>query len=157
MTEERYIFNASRVITLWLLPTFFTFLTLFLIYSKFDSIREFTLKDFIAWTFFFIFSVGIFIYLFLNHLPYARQTQLIIINKTFKIIQSDNSYSANFSDIEEIVNYSANRLPWGYIMKWKIRTADTEVIISSLTISQFNFERHFYNKIKDKTCFLPTI
>ncbi len=157
MTEYKYIFNANRLITLWILPTLFTFLTLFLIYSKYESIREFTLKDFIAWTFFFIFFVGLFIYLFINHLPYARQTQLIIINKTFKIIQSDNSYTANFSDIEEIVNYSANKLPWGYIMKWRLKTADKEVIISSLTISQFNFERHFYNRIKHETSLLPTI
>ncbi len=157
MTQEKYIFNASRVITLWLLPIFYTFLILFFIYSKFESIREFTSTDFITWTLFFIFFVGLFIYLFLNHLPYARQTQLIITNKTLKIIQSDNSYSTSFSDIDEIVNYSANRLPWGYIMKWKIRTADTEVIISSLTISQFNFERHFYNKIKHETSILPTI
>ena len=157
MKEERYIFNTSRLITLWLLPIFFTFLILFFNYSKFDSYKEFSLTDIIAWTIFFLFTVGLFIFLFLNHLPIARQTQLIIINKTFKIIQSDNYYIANFNDIEEIVNYSANRLPWGYIMKWKIRTTDAEFTISSLTISQLNFERHFYNKIKYKTSLLPTI
>lgn len=157
MTEKRYKFNTTRLISLWLLPTFFTFLILFLFYSKVDGIKNLTLTGIIAWTLFFIFAVGLFVFLFFNHLPVARQTQLIIVDKTLQIIQGDRSYSANFSDIEEIVEYSSKKLPWGFVMKWKIKIADKEIVVSSLTISQFNFERHFHNKIKHKVSLLPTL
>lgn len=157
MTEKKYIFNATRLITLWLLPTFFTFLILFLIYSKVDSIKNLTWTDIIAWTFFFIFAVGLFVFLFFNHLPFARQTQLIILDKTFKIIQGNRCISAKFSDIEEIVEYSSRKLPWGFIMKWKIKIADKEIVISSLTISQHDFEQYFWSKIKHKVSLMPTI
>jgi hypothetical protein len=157
VTEERYIFNASRLITLWLLPIFFTFLILFLIYLKFDSTNELTLTDIIAWTLFSTFAVGFFVFLFFNHLPFAKQTELIVVDKNFKIIQGDNSYLTNYGEIKEIVEYSSNKLPWSLIMKWKIKLSEREIIISSLTISKFNFERHFYGKIKHETSLLPTI
>ncbi len=155
--EERYIFNASRLITLWLLPIFFTFLILFFIYLKFDSINELTLTDIIAWTLFSIFAIGFFVFLFFNHLSSAKQTELIVFDKTFKIIQGDYSNLISFDEIKEIVEYSSNKLPWSLIMKWKIKLSEREIIISSLTISQFNFQRHFYDKIKHETSLLPTI
>ena len=34
---------------------------------------------------------------------------------------------------------------------------DKEIVVSSLTISQFNFERHFHNKIKHKVSLFPTL
>ena len=130
---------------------------MYFIYLKFNNFGALKLIDIIAWTLYFIFTVGIFAFLFFNHLPLARKSELVIIGKTFQIIQGDNFYLVNFSDIENIVEYSANRLPWGYIMKWKIKTNNTEILISSLTISQLNFERHFYTKIKHETKLLPTI
>lgn len=142
---------------MWLLPIFFTLLILFLIYSKVDSIINLTPTEIIAWTLFFIFAVGLFVFLFFNHLQFARQTELTVNGKTFKIIQGDHSYSANFDDIEEIIEYSSKKLPWGFIMKWKIKVADNEIVVSSLTISQFNFESHFHNKIKHKVSLLPIV
>ena len=72
-------------------------------------------------------------------------------------MQGDHSFSANFDDIQEIVEYSSKKLPWGFIMKWKIITADREVVVSSLTISQFNFESQFHNRIKHEVSLLPII
>lgn len=115
------------------------------------------LTEAIAWTLFFIFAVGLFVFLFFNHLPIARQTELSVKGKTFQIIQNKHCYSANFDDIKEIVEYSSKKLPWGFIMKWKIKVANNEIVVSSLTISQFNFKRHFHNKIKHKVSLLPTI
>lgn len=139
------------------MPTLFTLLILILIYSKVDSIRELTVADIIAWTLFFTFAVGLFVFLFFNHLSLARQTELCVVGKTFQIIQGGKSYSASFDDIQEIIEYSSKKLPWGFIMKWKIKSKYNEIIVSSLTISQLNFERHFHNKIKHKVSFLPTI
>ena len=107
------------------MPISFLFLIVYFIYLKFDSVGAFMLIDIIVWTLYLIFTVGIFAFLFFNHLPLARKSELVIIGKTFQIIQGDNSYLVNFSDIENIVEYSANRLPWGYIMKWKIKTVSS--------------------------------
>jgi hypothetical protein len=128
-----------------------------LIYSKIGSGQEFSAKDIFGWVFFFIFSAGIFIFLFVNHLPLARQTELILSNKTLKIVQQGQSYSCNLSDIKEVFEYSTGRLPWSSIAKWIIKTDDREFVVSSLTISKLNFERYFWNKTKDKTSLFPML
>jgi hypothetical protein len=136
---------------------FFTFLILFSIYSKVESVKNLTPTEIIAWTLIFVFTVGIFMFLFFNHLQFARHTRLIIADQTFKICQGDYSFSASFENIEEIIEYSSKKLPWGFIMKWKIKVGDSEFIVSSLTISQLNFESYFYKKIKHKVSLLPII
>ena len=157
MTEIRYKFNTTRLINLWFIPTLLTTLFFALFYLKFDRLQYLSYKDIIVWGLIFICFAGVFIFLFINHLQLARQTELIIQGKTFKIIQGVHSYSGDLSTIKEIIQYSTGRLPWSSIIKWKIKTGDREFVISSLTISKLNFERHFNNKIKDKTSFMPIL
>ena len=139
------------------MPTFFTILIWFFIYLKLDYTGNLKPIEIVTWTLFFLFAVGLFIFLFFNHLPLARQTQLIVVDKTFQIIQGDSSYIGNLSEILEIIEYSSKKLPWGLVMKWNIKTAESEIVISSLTISQHSFQRHFKNKIKQKVSLMPTI
>ena len=157
VTENRYKYDTARFINLWLLPVLLTVLIFVVLYSKFNSLRDLSVSDILFWIFFLLFSVGIFIFLYFNHLPLARQTELIISSKTFEIIQRSQSYSCDLGDIKEVIEYSTGRLPWSSIAKWIIKTNDREFVISSLTISKLNFERHFWNKTKDKTSLLPRI
>ncbi len=157
MINKRYKFSIIRFFELWILPILLTFFITFIIYSRFDNVNELTFIESIAWVLFFIYTVGIFIYLFLNHYPFAKKTQLIILDKTFQVKEKENLYSSKICDITEIVEYSTSKTPWGFIMKWKIKTIDKEIIISSLTISQTSFHRHFWNKIIERTTVLPTI
>jgi hypothetical protein len=156
-TESKYNLNAVRLISLWLAPTIFTAIILVFIGADLARGQMLSWKAGIAWGLFVLFAVGVFVYLFFNHLPLARQTQLIIEGKTIKCSQAGHDWQVKVSDIEEIIEYSANRLPWSYIMKWTIKAGNKQITISSLTISQSNFERHFYNKITHKTSFFPTI
>lgn len=157
MTEKRYKFDTIRLINLWLLPTFFTALIIVLFYSKFDKFSQPKLIDIIAWSLLFVFAVGLFIFLFFNHISFARQTELVFFDKQLQLFQGDKSSAIDFKDIKEIIEYSSKKLPWGHIMKWKIVTTDKEFVVSSLTISQFYFEKYFWGKIKHKVSLLPTI
>lgn len=139
------------------MPLLLSGLILLFLYSKFDSFKDLSGEDILVWTLFFIFSVGIFVFLFFNHLSLARQTELVITTKTLKIIQRGQAYSCDMKDIKEVIEYSTGRLPWSSIIKWIIKAGDREFVISSLTISKLNFERHFWNKTKDKTSLFPTL
>lgn len=157
MTKNRYKFDFSRLVNLWLLPVLFIVITLVFIFSKYNSFEDLSAKDILGLTFFFLFSAGAFIILFFNHLPIAKKTELIITNNTLEITQGDDKYSCNLAEIEEVVEYSTGRLPWSSIAKWIIKVNDREFVISSLTISKLNFERHFWNHTKDKTSLFPTL
>ena len=157
MTRNRYKFDNARLINLWLLPVLFTILIIVILYSKFDSLRDISVIDSLVWAFFFMFSVGIFIFLYFNHLPLARQTELIVSSKTFEIIQGSESYSCSLGDITQVTEYSTARLPWSSIAKWKVKANDREFVISSLTISKLNFERYFFNKTNQKTSLFPKL
>jgi len=82
---------------------------------------------------------------------------MTIVDKSVSITQGDETNSFNLSDIDEIIEYSAKKLPWGFLVKWQIKTADKTILVSSLTISQNNFERHFWNKIRHKYTLLTTM
>lgn len=157
MTENRYKFDNIRIINLWLLPVLLTVLIFVFLSLKFDGIRDFSGTDILVWTLFFIFSVGIFVYLFLNHLSLATQTELVISTRIFKIIQRNQSYSCDLHEIKEVIQYSTAHLPWSSIIKWTLKTNDREFVISSLTISKLNFDRHFWNKTEDKTSLFPIL
>ena len=145
------------MINLWLLPVLLTILMIIFIISKVDSLGDLTWVEILGWVCFFIFSAGMFLFLFFNHLPIAKQTELIITNKNFEIIQQGQTYSGELNDITEVVEYSTGRLPWSSIAKWIVKTGDREIVISSLTISKSNFKRYFWNKTIDKTSLLPTL
>lgn len=157
MIENRYKLNTTRLINLWFLPFFILILTLFIFFSKFDNLHQARKIEIIAFTFFLIFFVGIFVFLFLNHLKIAIRTELIVKGKQLILIQGEKEETVDFNDITQIREYTANRLPWGRIIKWCLTANGNTYTISSLTISQLNFERYFYDKIESKTTFFPTI
>jgi hypothetical protein len=136
---------------------FFLGLFLFLFFSKYENISEAKPVDIIGLTLLILFSVGTFVFLFFNHLPLARQTELIIEGKQLTIIREGKIESIHFSEITRIKEYSTAKLPWSSIKKWSISTNGKEYIISSLTISQLNFERHFHDKTETKVSFFPTL
>jgi fumarate reductase subunit C len=162
VTTTKYRFNTLRLITLWFLPLFFTALIMVLLYLKVGKSSGLKFLDFIIWALLFVFTVGLFLYLFLNHLPFARHTELAItrqgsIVNEIKITLGDIIYTTDYADIKEVIEYSTAKLPWSSIIKWEIITKDNQIIISSLTISKYNFERIFWNKIKEKTHLFPKI
>ena len=113
--------------------------------------------DILFWTLYFIFFAGVYVFLFFDHLSLARETELIIGKHTFQIIQGSQSYSCNMDAVNEVIEFSAGRLPWGPIVKWKVKTRDKEFVISSLTISRSNFERHFWNKTTEINSLFPRL
>ncbi|HYH16969.1 MAG TPA: hypothetical protein VD794_17170 [Flavisolibacter sp.] len=157
MTEKRYRFNFYRLLALWSLPTFFLVFTIFLFFSKFNSVSHAQPIDIIGFTFLLLFSVGIFIILFFNHLPSALKTELVLKGKQLTIVRNGREETINFVDIAAIKLYTAKKLPWGFIMKWCLTAKDKDYIISSLTISQLDFERYFHDKTEVKVSLFPKI
>ncbi len=139
------------------MPLFFLALFLFLFFSKYENISKAKPVVIIGFTLLILFSVGIFAFLFFNHLPLARQTELIIDGKRLTIVREGKEESIHFSEITGIKEYTAKKLPWGFIMKWCLTAKGKEYVISSLTISQLNFERHFHDKTETKVSVFPTV
>ena len=157
VTENRYRLTPYRLLVLWSLPIFFLAFFLFLFFSKFGTIYEAKFIDILAFTLLILFSVGTFVFLFFNHLPLARQTELIIQGKLLTIVRDGKVERIDFSEITSIKEYTAKKLPWGFIMKWSLKTNEKEYIISSLTISQLDFERYFHDKTETKVSLFPTV
>lgn len=157
MNENTYRLNTLRIINLWFFPTLMFILCLFAFFSKFNSLHDARVIDIVGLTFLLVFSVGIFVFLFFNHLPIARHTKLIVKSKQITIIQGEKEAVIDFDSITKIEEYTANRLPWGRIVKWCISSNGKIYTISSLTISQLNFERHFHNKTDSKTNLFPMV
>jgi hypothetical protein len=133
-----------------------------MLYFKVGKSSHLKLMDFIFWAFLFVFTVGLFLYLFFNHLPFARYTELAITQQgsvvnQITITHGSVRYTTDYVDIKEVIEYSTAKLPWSSIIKWEIITKDYQIFISSLTISQYNFERIFWDKIKQKTHLLPKV
>ena len=133
-----------------------------LLYLKIGNTFQLQFIDIVVGVLIFVYSVGLFIYLFFNHLPLAKQTELAISRQgafvnQIKITQGGNIFSTNYNDIKEVIEYSSVKLPWSSIVKWVIITKDNQIMISSLTISQNNFERNFWDKINQKPHLLPKI
>ncbi len=110
-----------------------------------------------VWVLFFTFFVGIFGLLFFNHLPIAKQTELVLSRKIFRINQGGKQYSYDMNEIDEVIEYSTGRLPWSSIIKWKLKVDNIEFVVSSLTISKINFDRHFWNITKEKLSLFPML
>jgi hypothetical protein len=119
-------------------------------FSRFRNIQEVKLKDIFGFSLLFLVTVGTFIFLFVNHLPFARQTELIIKGKQLNIIGKGKADSIPFSEITSIKEYATSKTPWSSIKKWKIEAGGKEYVISSLTISPLNFDRQFLIKLKQK-------
>ena len=136
---------------------FFLALALFLFFSKFEKINEAQPMDIIGFSLLTLFSVGTFIFLFFNHLPLARQTELIIEGKQLTIVREGEEEHIHFSEITGIKEYSTAKLPWSSIKKWHISANGKEYVVSSLIISQLNFERHFHDKTETKAPLFPTV
>jgi predicted PurR-regulated permease PerM len=163
VTEKKYKLDTIRLINLWLLPAFFsTFITILFI-LKYERLSQIKTLDILVWALLFLFSVGMYILLFLNHFPFAKQTQLIFTENRIEITQGENNYKIDLKNINSVTEYSSNnkytssKLPWASLIKWKLKTENDEYIISSLTISETDFKKIFSNKIKFKFSFFPRI
>jgi hypothetical protein len=156
-TENRYHFNLSRFLSLWSLPIILLAMLTFLFFSKYEKLNEAKSVQLLALSLFMLFCVGPFAFLFFNHLPLARRTMLIIKDKILYILIDGQQEKIEFLEIKNITEYSTAKLPWSSIRKWIISANEKEYVISSLTISNLNFERHFYDKIETKVSFLPMV
>lgn len=158
MQKNTYKFDVERVVSLWLLPFLFGILVLILfIFKVLDYDDPITLVDVLVYLCLLIFSTGIFIFLFFNHLSYAKNVELITSDSEIEIIRNEKSVIIQVKNIEAIYEYYARRLPWSGIRKWIFVTTDDEVVVSSLTISWLDFHRLFSKKIVDKDFLFPTI
>ncbi len=154
---NHYKFNTARLINIWLLPVLSMSFMFVVLNLKSDTLQNLSGVDILAFSLFFIFLVGVFIFLFINHLSIALRTELILSRKTFEIIKNKKSYKCDLSEITEVIEYSTARLPWSSIIKWKLKVADKEIVISSLTISKLNFERYFHDKTEEKISVFPRV
>lgn len=159
--ETKYKLDGMRLLNLWILPILFLIFVFAAFHFKYGSIFRLQLTSVIALIFFIIITTGVFIFLFLNHLPLAKQTELTIIGsaivKEIQIVQGTVAYTIPFGEIEEVIEYSTAGLPWSAIVKWKIIAKGNQIIISSLCISRRNFERYFFNRITSKPDLFPAL
>ena len=161
MTKEyKYEFGFLRLFSLLSLPAILVTTLSFIFYDKLFTSGEIETSILFGFIFLLIWTIGIFIFLFFNHFSIGRTTVIFVLDKKFTekeitIFQSDKKYCFQLNEVTEITEYSTFKLPWSGIKKWLIKTNQTEVWISSLTISSFKFEQLFYNKIEHKTSLFP--
>jgi hypothetical protein len=156
-TENRYHFNLFRFLSLWSLPIFFLAMFTFLFFSKYEKLNEAKPVHLLALSLFMLFCLGPFAFLFFNHLTLARHTTIVIKDKMLCIQIYGEEELIDFLEIKNITEHSTAKLPWSSIRKWTISANEKEYVISSLTISKLNFERHFYDKIETKVSLLPMV
>ena len=157
MTEKKFKINALRIISLFIIPALIILIFLFILFIGPRKESPGKLINILIVSLLGLFILGVFIFLFVNHLNFAKTTELTFINKELYIYQNDIKEKVNFSDIEKITEYSTSKLPWSTIMFWRLKTNKKEYLISSLTISKFNFDGYFHNKIEQIPTFFPTI
>ena len=160
MTSSKtvYKFDTERVVGLWLLPFFFFCCSVLIFYYKLsDYEKPITIIDVFTQVLFFVFSSGIFIFLFFNYLPSEKNKILTISNNELFLEDSSRVFSVKLDEIEKINEFNANRLPWGHLRKWEIITSKEKLILSSITISWLDFHRHFGNKIESHVSFFKLI
>ncbi len=159
----RYELDKARIFNLWLMPATFSTDILVAFFSRYKSVPQITVVEVVVWTGLMICVLGVFVFLFFNHLPIAKQTKLLVIgvgivDKEIQITQGGTLFKMRFSEIKDVIEYSTStRLPWSPIIKWEIISTSHQVTLSSLTISSGNFERHFWNKIRWEKDSLPTM
>jgi len=157
VATTQYKFTSSRLIALWFYPAFFLVLIAVVIYSKMSGGKALPIFNMVALAIFFVAAVGPFVFLFFNHLALAKKTVITIADKNIQVTQADTNFSASFDEIKTITEYSSKSTPWSFIIKWEIQTVTQQVTISSLTISKYNFQNYFSNKIVQEATVLPKI
>jgi hypothetical protein len=128
-----------------------------LIYLDYRQRSHIDFKKLIGFALLLLFVWAGLIFLLLNDWPFARKTTLVIERQVLKLNVNGTDHSIPFADIKEIVVHTAGRLPWSAIVKWEIMTENDCFISCSLTISEFQFERFFFNKIRKQFVFMPII
>ena len=120
-----------------LTPVISTLFIGFIIYTDYHSSSQLSIGKIIAYSVILIVVLGPFFFLFYNHLNFALQTRLVFLEDKFEIIQYDKSFVFNVSEIIEVIQYSTDskyssgKLWWGEIMKWEVKTLNSEFVISS--------------------------
>jgi hypothetical protein len=163
MKKRIFKFNAYRIFSLWIVPLIL--LAFMILVFQVDRKSMWNMKpiELVAWCLFLVFSVGIFSFLFFNHLSFASKSRVIFENESIEVIQKNKVYTVRLADIQKVVEYSidnkytSGKLPWGSLMKWKIVTANEEVYISSLTISKDDFKKYINKELTYNFSYLPMI
>lgn len=109
----------------------------------------------------FIFLLSLFMaycYLFINHYKIASPAQLVIGNHQMTITGNNETITILLNEISAIKEYSSGRRSfWSNILFWTFEANGKTFTVSSLTISQSNFERYFYNRTTQVYRFFPLI
>ncbi|MFN5135309.1 MAG: hypothetical protein ACK5DG_08320 [Chitinophagaceae bacterium] len=154
-SKSSYKFDIERVVGLCLLPFFFGCLSILILYSKLTDYEDpITVIDVLAYFLFFIFTTGVFIFLFFRYFSSEKNKVLTVTDDVVTIDDKSKTISIKLKEIESINEFHAGRLPWGHLRKWEFVTANEKFIVSSLTISWLNFHRHFGDKIQYHFVFL---
>jgi hypothetical protein len=154
--EKTYRLNFLRILATSLIPIFGLVFSCFLVFYKFKK-ADVNLLDLTSLVLFLTYTTGIYLFIFFNHLPTARQTRLEVTNKEIFIIQNGKKIKIIPDQIEEISECSTMRLPWSSLKLWRIKTVEEKFNVTSLIISPREFERYFWNKIRSKTKVFPLI
>jgi hypothetical protein len=160
--EKKYKFSFLRLFSILSLPLILLTILILMFYERLFVSREIETTILFGFVFMLFWSIGVFLLLFFNHLSIVRTTVMLVLDKKYPekeitVFQTDKKICFQVSEVTQITEYSTSKLPWSGIKKWHIKTNETEVWISSLTISSFRFEELFYNKIEDKTSFFPIL
>jgi hypothetical protein len=152
-----YKLNKKRTVSLLLTPVLYFGFMFLLFYLNDTSFREISSFELLVIVLVLLPFLAPFFYLFFNHLKLAKHSILVIKEKEITFICKKSINSFNFSEIIEIRQYCTYRLPWRDIVRWDLITKNGRYIISSLIISESEFDKYFFNKIEKLIMFMPTI
>ena len=157
LSERKYQYNTTRAVLLWAFPTAIILLSTLFIYLEATHSLKLGTWNILVPTLLLLSIAGIFLLLFINHLPIAGTTKIILSGKIFTIIQGDTTISGNVDEVQSVEACYCRRSPWSSIRKWVIQVHEKQITVSSLTISASVFEMYFQQYIIHQQCIFPTI
>jgi len=100
-----------------------------------------------------VFTVGVFVYLFMNHYRVAGKARLILYNDHLRYFNRGKEYTIFYNNISAIAVYSA----WRSIQVFEITTGNMRLLITSLLISPSALEYGCALPVKNCTVILPVM
>ena len=162
MTEKVFKINLWNLLGEWIAFIFTVSFIFFLIYTDDLKASDSTIK--IAFYFFIILVFwGPFFHLLFNHILKSSGAQLKITADYVEFSQKGHSKTIKMVDINEIViqsstgKHSYRSLPWTDIFIWKIKSENSEIVVSNIIVSKSNLKKIFKNEFTYEKVFFPTL
>ena len=163
MTEKVFKIKTIRLFEEWIAPIVLLIIISFFVYEVYHQKDEDYVFKIVAFFIIAIIFLGPFFFLFFNHLSKSLKTELKVNSEFIELTQKGKSCIIDLTDIETITVYSINgkygpgKLPWSDIFKWKVKSYNSEIIFSSLLISESNFKKLLKKELIYKFDYMPTM